>query len=438
MFSKTLIPFFPLKITSVNGKWFTYDPLTNVEYELGNDGYYLLTSCNGFNTWEEITANISATFRLGIAEVIQRSESIMKDFTSKGIIWWRKERMHVWQMGPPETVIWDVTYRCNLSCNHCVVNAGQPPSSELTLKESKHLINELASFGVKNLVLTGGEPLLKPKFFEIANHAMNAGLSLQISTNATVITPKIAKKIAALHAGVQVSLDGATPKVHDHFRKKKGAWKLAVQGIKNLVKTQVSITVGSVVTKENFDQIPAIYALAHNLKVNQFRIMPFVPYGRGRRNFRLEVSPSKMMELTKKLDSLRASIGLPITQMPFECLLSPPPSEQVSMKTHIGCDGGISYCTITANGDVLPCNFFAGAKAENIRENSLKWIWQNAHFLNYVRSLMISDLDNLCKTCPWIVVCRGSCPAANFAHNDIFQPNCLCWRANAIQGNVIH
>lgn len=434
--NNSLIPFFPFKIDENNQAWTTRDPLSDVEYKLGYDGYYLLNLCNGYNTWREITSILSQIFQLSATQVNILSEKVMDDFTKKGLIWWRKRRMQTWQTSPPATVIWDLTYKCNLSCMHCVVNAGNPATDELTQEESKQLIDELSSFGVKNLVLTGGEPLMHPEFFKIAKYAYNRGLDVQVSTNGTLITPKIAKEIAALKAGVQVSLDGLTPEIHNHFRRNKKAWKLTINGIRNLVKEKVTVTLGSVVTKINYSQIPALYKLAYKLQASQFRIMPFVPYGRGRFNKKLEVTPNEMMHLTKELSNLQKSVGLPIAQMQFECLITSPPNIQTSEQTHLGCEGGISYCTITANGDVLPCNFFAGVKTENVREKSFEWIWKNSHFLNYIRSLTISDLDHLCQSCPWLAVCRGSCIAMNFAHGKVFQANSQCWRVASIQKNL--
>ena len=101
MLNKNLIPFFPLKITGSENKWLIFDPLNEVKYELGFDGYCLLNACNGYSTWEEITASMSSTFGISVDEVSTRSESIIEFFTDKGLIWWRKERMQLWQVGPP-------------------------------------------------------------------------------------------------------------------------------------------------------------------------------------------------------------------------------------------------------------------------------------------------------------------------------------------------
>ncbi len=280
---------------------------------------------------------------------------------------------------------------------------------------------------------------MHPQFFKIAEHALKTGLSLQISTNGTMITPKIARKLATLKPGlqgIQVSLDGLTPEIHNQFRKNKDAWKLAVKGIKNLVEAKIPVTLGSVVTKTNYNQIQGLYKFAHKLRVSSFRIMPFVPYGRGRSSMNLEVTPNRMMRLTKELTELQKSIGLTITPMQFECLMSPPPNAQIDTRTHLGCEGGILYCTINANGDVLPCNFFTGVKTENIREKSFEWIWKNSHFLNYMRSLTISDLSNLCQSCPWIAACRGSCIAMNFAQGNVFRANSQCWRIETLQQKI--
>jgi radical SAM protein with 4Fe4S-binding SPASM domain len=287
--------------------------------------------------------------------------------------------------------------------------------------------DELAAFGVQQLILSGGEPLMRPDLIEIAEHAARQGLSLQIATNGTLISRQIANRLAAIGADAQVSLDGATPEVHDAFRQVPGSWARTVQGIRHLVTAGVPVMVAAVVTKMNAGQIPALYDLAAERGAHSFRILPFVPFGRGQAVRELELSPQEMRNVTDDLLQRRDQGGLPVVSMEFECTFSSPPQERAAPQTRIGCDGAVAYCTITSNGEVLPCNYFAGAEAYNVKEHRFAWIWENSRFLNYFRSLTVSDIRGACQDCAWLPTCRGSCIAANFAHGDVFQANCHCW-----------
>ena len=241
----------------------------------------------------------------------------------------------------------------------------------------------------------------------------------------------IAAELADLGACAQVSLDADTPEVHDAFRGCEGAWKRAVTGIRRLVAHKVPVSVAAVVTTATIDEIPKLYCSVAGLGVTTFRIMPFVPYGRGSQNRSLEVAPLRMRELMETLIRMKESIGLGLAPMEFECTLSPPLTHlPPGTNQRIGCDGAVVYCTVTANGDVLPCNFFAGVECDNVKEKSFDWIWANSRILNYFRSLLTADIHGPCASCNWLGDCRGSCIAANFTHGDLFQSNCHCWLAS--------
>ena len=352
--------------------------------------------------------------------------TVFKVLSGEGLLWWRKSRIHSWKLPPPMAVLWDLTSRCNLSCRHCVVSAGSPNPGELGIDTCRRLIDEMAGFGVQQLILSGGEPLLRPDFFEIAEYAHKRGLSLQIATNATIVTRDVARRLKAIGACVQASLDSIDPVVHDELRQCKGSWKRAVKGIKLLVKNDVPVTIAALVTKNTIAQIPELYDFSAELGVQTFRILPFVPSGRGSRAKDMEVSPVEMKCITEYLARRRNDVGLPVAPMEFECTLE---HEQgiAHPQTRIGCDGGVAYCTITSDGEVLPCNYFSGVRTENVKDTSFSWIWDNSHFLNYFRSLTVSDIHGICQGCKWLIRCRGSCLAANFTHGDIFQSNCHCW-----------
>ena len=178
-------------------------------------------------------------------------------------------------------------------------------NDELSLKECFHLIDNLANFRVQELILSGGVPLMRPDFLDIAQYAADKGLILQIATNCTLITREIAGCLATIQASVQVSLDGATPDVHDGLRQCPGAWQRRVEGIKILVETGVPVMIAAVVTNANAAQIPALYELAADLGTQKFRILPFVPFGRGGTAVELEVSPQTMREITIYLRNRR-------------------------------------------------------------------------------------------------------------------------------------
>ena len=135
-------------------------------------------------------------------------------------------------------VFWNMTRKCNLSCSHCYIDAGPDaadtsPQGELSHEEAKAFIADLATIKIPLLMFTGGEPLVRPDFWELAEFAKAFGLTTAMSTNGTLITPKIAEKIK--DSGIEyvgVSLDGATRETHDAIRNKTGCFDASVRALK--------------------------------------------------------------------------------------------------------------------------------------------------------------------------------------------------------------
>ena len=124
----------------------------------------------------------------------------------------------------PKWLAWEVTGRCNLDCVHCRVGV-QRSDSDFTTAEAKALIDGISSFCKPVLVLSGGEPLLRPDLFELARYGTDQGLKMALATNGTLVDEEICGRIK--DSGIRIaslSLDGATSEVHDDFRRQKGAF----------------------------------------------------------------------------------------------------------------------------------------------------------------------------------------------------------------------
>lgn len=429
---KSAVPYFPFRISKDNDIWITKDPLSSEIQELNEAAYWLLKMCDGYRTLDEIITQLSTSFHSEQDTVMEKSRPVLDELTNRGLLWWRSERMNYWKVPAPAGVLWDLTSKCNLRCRHCVVSAGEECNDELGFEDCCRLIDEFADFGVAQLILSGGEPMIRKDFFDIAEYVASRNILIQVATNGTLVDELAAEKLANIGARAQVSLDSSIPAIHDTFRQSLGSWQKTVDGIKLLVKAGVPVTLAAAVTTMNIDNIPELYELGKELEVHTFRILPFVPSGRGAEALDLEVKPERMQELTEFLLGKREADGPEIAPMEFECTFRPIPEQGIEADSdaRIGCDGAIGYCTVTSKGDVLPCNYFEGADVENVKDRSFRWIWDNSRFLNYFRSLKASDMKGECSRCQWLPVCRGSCIAANFTRKDIFQANCHCWMVN--------
>ena len=179
-------------------------------------------------------------------------------------------------------VMWNLTRQCNLACDHCYMDARADGREELSLDEGVRLLDDLADLKVPMVIFTGGEPLMSRNFYAYAFHARELGLRAVISTNGTLITPEVAKLLAEARIKyVGVSIDSASPEKHDRFRGVSGAYARALQGIRNArdagLKTGLRITL----TKDNWQDVPALLNTALEEGIPRFCLYHLVPTGRG-------------------------------------------------------------------------------------------------------------------------------------------------------------
>lgn len=182
-------------------------------------------------------------------------------------------------------VIWNLTRTCNLKCRHCYTTSADVPfPGELSHDQAMGVLNDLHSFGIPALILSGGEPLSRFDFFELAEHAKSLGFRhLSLSTNGT----KIAENIDRIHElgfdYVGISLDGIG-QVNDWFRGVEGAFDEALAGVRACKARGVKVGLRFTLTKDNADTLPAMIDLCRAEGVDKFYLSHLVYAGRGDKN----------------------------------------------------------------------------------------------------------------------------------------------------------
>lgn len=342
-------------------------------------------------------------------------------------------------------VMWNITRECNLRCKHCYINAkkGAHPE-ELTLEEGIRFIDDLAEMEIPMIIFTGGEPLASRNFFPFAFYAKEKGVRATISTNGTLITTEVARLLKAADIRyVGVSLDAADPETHDKFRGVKGAWKMAIEGIKNAQKaglrTGFRITIG----KDNWDQVPALLDLAVKMKVPRFCVYHLVPTGRAKHIADWDVSKEEREKVLaflyeKALELRDKEIEILTTDSPMDGVyilerLKKEAPERVPhvrelLKVAGGCSIGNKVANVDYLGNVNPCHFAPQKKVGNIKEKSFREIWNSAPcaLLQDLRNQK-AKLKGKCGICDYKDVCGGCRQKAWFFNRDFFgeDPTCI-------------
>jgi radical SAM protein with 4Fe4S-binding SPASM domain len=342
----------------------------------------------------------------------------------------------------PYVVSWNLTYRCNLACEHCYLDAGGAPQvgtenfadrSELGTEECFKVIEEISAFAPECVtILTGGEPLLRRDILEIVRRASERGLWVVVGTNGVSITENVARRLAEAGArGLSLSLDALDPDRHDHFRKVRGAWRNTVQGAEILNRTGLPFIVQTTVGSHNLGELEAIADFAHDrLAAKVWNLYFLVPTGRGQ--FVSDITPAQYDEVLASLYRIQRKYD---RRMLVNAKCAPHYIKTVlekgdagaQIRTYSGgaggCPAGTHYMGIRPNGDVTPCPYlpvFAGS----LRNASLADLWTSSELFTDIRRR--SSLGGRCGECEMNGHCGGCRARAYGMTGELMAEDPLC------------
>ena len=336
-------------------------------------------------------------------------------FTVKGEF--NKERPSKFSDVFRPVITWNLTYKCNLRCIHCYIDASNDKPDGLTTEEALNLIDQFAELKIPLIIMSGGEPLLRRDFFELASYARSKGLKLALSTNGTLITKKVAQKLKELEFSyVGISLDSDTPEFHDKFRGVEGAFNLAINGIKNAVEAGLNVGLRFTITRLNIDKIDDYINLALKLGVKRITFYHLSASGRGKNLANLAYTPQQYQQFMDKLIEysikLKGIIEIETTLAPFDGIyiakkMAKDEEEFEKYLRFVESTGGCGrkMISIYPNGDVYPCQFIDFVKLGNVKEKKLSEILKSIpdifiHTEEYIK-------EGKCATCEFKKVCKG-------------------------------
>jgi len=343
-------------------------------------------------------------------------------------------------------VAWETTRNCNLNCLHCRAAATQGPyTGELDSTAAFRLLDQIAELGSPIVILTGGEPLLRPDIFEIARRGTDLGLRMVMAPNGTLVTEAVARQMKA--AGIQrisVSLDGSTAETHDRFRGVEGAYEGALRGIEHAKAAGIEFQINTTITRANLEQIPKILALAERLGAVAHHIFLLVPTGRGKYIIDQEITAAEYEKTLNWFYDQRdkTALQLKATCAPhYYRILRQRAREEgktVTSESHgldavtRGCLGGVGFCFISHRGVVQPCGFL-NVDCGNVTTTSFADIWRNSETFQSLRRY--EDLQGKCGVCEYRKFCGGCRARAFEATGDILAEEPLC---SHIPGRMQH
>ena len=254
---------------------------------------------------------------------------------------------------PPHMIVWELTDHCNLRCSYCYVGRGN--GSYLSFESCLRTLETLREFGVKRVVLSGGEPLLHPQIMQIVRSVMDQCFETVLVTNATLVDDDTAKELRdAGIAFVQVSLDG-DELTHNEIRG-KGCFCKTVNGIKCLTKAGIDVVVRFTATRTNVMSLPSLIKICKGLGValDAGLVKPTV-------KARISDLPATQTYF-EMVDRLLNHIGDNLVQSSRSCH----PIESYAYEQDYGprrCLAGTDLAAITQDGKFIPCPYISGQKS---------------------------------------------------------------------------
>jgi len=352
-------------------------------------------------------------------------------------------------------VFWNITGLCNLQCSHCYLDAGplSHGSSELSFGEAKSFIDDLAEMKIPLLMFTGGEPLMRPDFWKLANYAKLKGLKTALSSNGVLLTRDVVKKIRRVGLEyVGVSLDGASEETHNLMRNQPGSFNKSLQALRNCVDAGVKCGVRVTVAKENLHELPKIIDLSLSLGVARLCVYWLVPSGRGRILYsKKRLDPQEVLDIlnvlyrrAKELDSDRMEILTVDAPQDGAYLLNRLKEEDFETYesalrllelTGDSCSAGERVANVDPAGNVYPCQFaqLGELKLGNVKTESFKEIWnsKDSPILNAFRE-KTKNLKGRCRVCSYNRLCNGGCRIRAYVESgDLWAEDPLCPYVNS-------
>jgi len=344
-------------------------------------------------------------------------------------------------------VVWNITRRCNLKCVHCYAHAKDIPfDNELTTDQGRGLIDDLAAFGSPVMLFSGGEPLVRKDLPQLAAYAVEKGMRAVISTNGTLITPRMARTLKEIGLSyVGISLDGMK-EINDRFRGVSGAFRSALEGIKNSQDAGIKVGLRFTVNKFNVMEIPKIFQLLEEMDIPRVCFYHLVYAGRGSELVKDDLSHEEtraaldlIIDETKRLHAA----GKPKEVLTVDNhadgpyiylrLLKEDPERAKEvlelLKWNEGNNSGRGIGCVSWDGEVYADQFWRHYSFGNIKDRPFSKIWMDTSepLLGKLKEKK-KHVKGRCSSCTWLDVCGGNFRVrAEAVSGDVWAPDPACY-----------
>ena len=344
-------------------------------------------------------------------------------------------------------VVWNVGRRCNLKCVHCYSHSqNREYSGELSTEEGRALLGDLARFGSPVVLFSGGEPLLRKDLPDLAQFATGLGMRAVISTNGTLITSPMARKLKRIGLSyVGVSLDGME-ETNDRFRGMEGAFRSALRGIRNCQQAGIKVGLRFTINRRNARDIPGIFDLLEAENIPRVCFYHLVYAGRGSELIGEDLNHEEtrgvvdlIIDRTRDLIACRPSLEVltvdnhsdgPYLYLRMVQEGSPRAEEVLELlRMNGGNSSGVGIGCVSWDGSVHADQFWRHESFGNVRQRPFSEIWMDLGNPLMARlKEKKKHVKGRCASCGFLGVCAGNFRVrAEAVTGDLWAPDPACY-----------
>jgi radical SAM protein with 4Fe4S-binding SPASM domain len=342
-------------------------------------------------------------------------------------------------------VVWNSTRRCNLACRHCYSDSDARAHPQMSQDEAVAMIRDVAAFGSPALLLSGGEPLMRPDAFELIGEARDAGLPVTLSSNGTLIDPPRARRLADLGVRyVGISIDGIGP-VHDAFRGRRRAFVRALAGIRALRAEGVRVGMRVTLTATAIAALPELLALVEREGIGRVCFYHLVPAGRGAAAApgvdtagvraaveRIFDQAERWVAADRDVEVLTVDNYADGPALLLRLRRTDPARAEEAARALRWNGGarnaaGVGLAAVDWDGWVRPDQFWPGRPLGNVRERPLSRIWTDPPVVLRALRERSGRVAGRCGGCRFLPVCGGGLASRSLAVTGrLFAPDPAC------------
>jgi len=399
-----------IKIENKNGKILLLDSLTHLAYNINETAYLIIKLLLAKKQEHEIIDSLIKNFTDLDKKSAPEELKEFLIFLEKRSFFDHSEKLIKQAIPPIQKITLAITSNCNFFCTHCLAANTLNSNQELSLNTIKRILSELDIKKIKSIALFGGEPFMHKDFFSILDYILDMNIQVSVNTNASLITEKIAKKLALRKSvSYTASLDGALEKTQNSMRG-TGTYQETLKGIKNLVNEKLNTIISTTITKYNFKEVKLLVNLAKEIGVKQIRFND-VHFGGNASCFieKIRLNAKEKWEVLNDIkevydndpnfitgsliDQYKIVHSLDNTSLHFPLIIPP-------------CGASMGSICIKADGDITPCEILWDHTCGNIYKNSLSEIYYSTEMNQFRMPLVINKRDvSACNGCEYLQVC---------------------------------